>query len=882
MKHLREIILFYVAFVGWPFSLFSESKNQLSVDSLESLFYQQWLLFPQEKIYAQIDKPSYIAGEDIWFRAHLVEAQTHRPDTTSRYVYAELINPLKNVVQRVKVRQEDQAYHGYIPTAEDLPEGDYCLRFYTRYMEGIGDDYFFKRNIRIGAPLSGFYRVEASFDHGSQMNVGLELRFTEVYDGSFFLPEKIRLTVEKGKVRNLKTDPQGKVQTSFKYSPKDTPVLYLEYEYKGKMHAQYIPVPVPDDDFEVSFFPEGGAFPAHALTKIAFKSVNSQGLGEDIEGELMNRNGDVLQRFSSQHLGMGYFWCMSAPGESLSVVCRNGKGQEKTFSLPVAEMDALSLQLNPGRENIHVLINHSPEWTRAEDLYLAIHSRGNYLATIPWPADRKMVVLPQELFPSGVIHLLLVNEKMEPVSERLLFHIDPEERVDLAFSTDRPSYGKRDQVEVSVSLKDKERNPLTGNVSVSVTDDNDILPDRSMNIYSSLLLTSELKGYIEDPASYFSKDSPREQIENLDVLMLTQGWRRYRIDRLLQGEPEEARGFMEGSSFVTGTVKDGLQLNRPAAGYIVSLHCFQYGLFEETETDEKGVFRLENFELPDSVQCVVQSKTKKGKKGGLLTIDDEVFPAVGDIYPFIMKEEHKVSLESYFRKADDLFIQSNGMRVIHLKDVIVTGKKKRKSGSVSEYASENIPVYTTKDIEKRSPVNIYELLNGFPEVVARNKYVAMRPNMTTPLVFIDGMETYIDDLDIIGPNHVESVEVYRGADATVFGMKGQGGVIRINTKKGIDPNYTKQNFHVKTVSPLGFQFTKEFYSPVYETPKQKNSVSPDLRTTIYWNPDLKITDEGKCTFDFYTADQPGTYSVVIEGVTQEGLLIHSVEKIYYE
>ncbi|MDZ7632933.1 MAG: hypothetical protein U5L72_00220 [Bacteroidales bacterium] len=41
---------------------------------------EQIVLFPQEKIHLQTDKPVYIAGETVWFRAHVADAVLHTPD----------------------------------------------------------------------------------------------------------------------------------------------------------------------------------------------------------------------------------------------------------------------------------------------------------------------------------------------------------------------------------------------------------------------------------------------------------------------------------------------------------------------------------------------------------------------------------------------------------------------------------------------------------------------------------------------------------------------------------------------------------------------------------------------------------------------------------
>jgi len=74
--------------------------------------------------------------------------------------------------------------------------------------------------------------------------------------------------------------------------------------------------------------------------------------------------------------------------------------------------------------------------------------------------------------------------------------------------------------------------------------------------------------------------------------------------------------------------------------------------------------------------------------------------------------------------------------------------------------------------------------------------------------------------------------------------------------------------------PLGYQLPIEFYSPKYETQESIDNPKPDLRTTIYWKPNVITDDRGNAKLDFYTADDPGTYSVIIEGVSEDGRLIH--------
>ena len=140
-------------------------------DSLAWLFSRQLAVFPQEKIYLHIDKPYYLSGKRIWFRAHLVDAASHVPVAVSRYVYVELISPLDSIVTRVKIRQDEDAYHGYLSIPEDVPEGAYTIRAYTTFMQSQDEHYFCTRNIRIGNPQSHVIHIETQFTFPSGRRV---------------------------------------------------------------------------------------------------------------------------------------------------------------------------------------------------------------------------------------------------------------------------------------------------------------------------------------------------------------------------------------------------------------------------------------------------------------------------------------------------------------------------------------------------------------------------------------------------------------------------------------------------------------------------------------------------------------------------------------
>lgn len=170
MKKIAVILLF----IGGIVTLYGQ--NNAVLDSAINNITQQLLVFPQEKVYLHTDKPYYITGEKIFFRAFLLDAFSNKQATQSRYVYVELINPADSVVQRLKIRpDEDNLFYGVIPLAEDLPQGTYKIRAYTQYMYNQGESSFFSNCVRISDPqiLSIQTQTDFQFTEDGKINTSL-------------------------------------------------------------------------------------------------------------------------------------------------------------------------------------------------------------------------------------------------------------------------------------------------------------------------------------------------------------------------------------------------------------------------------------------------------------------------------------------------------------------------------------------------------------------------------------------------------------------------------------------------------------------------------------------------------------------------------------
>ena len=881
-----SLLLFPVQLIGQP----------VNMDTLNNRVLEQLVLFPQEKIYVHTDKPYYIVGENIWFRAHIVNASVHQSSVLSRYVYGELISPTDTIVNRVKIKLDSLGYfHGYFNLREDLPEGDYQLRFYTRFLENVGEDYFFTKKIKIGDPLSALYSTKTSFTFDDKKkNLNVELRFIRNNNKQLIYPENVKIRYDS----NL-LEPKVNTDSIVRIVIKEKPVskyLYVEYDYDAKIHKQFIPFINLNPDFDVTFHPEGGDLIKGVFCKVAFKALNSNGYGEDIAGIVVSEAGDTLSRFESLHKGMGYFQIHS-DGKKYFAICKNNDGLEKKFEIPVAKNNTLALNTIWIKDNLRIATYKSSDFQVSDSLYLFVQSCGILYSVLNWDVNKGIVQFNKHDLPSGVIQLILTDGNYTPISERLVFNYNEEDVASSSFSTDKPVYGNRELVRTSIRLTDYEGNALTGDFSFSVTDDNVVVQDTTTNIGYYLLLQSDIKGYIEDPSFYFKKDV--STITLLDILMMTQGWRRYNFTNVMKAEFEKPLIPEENSFTISGLIKGLLTTVKEGTVILLDLkHANSY----RTTTDENGKFKFDNFELPDSTQIVIQGWTKRGGPNIELTLNEDIFPKISGLpmSPASLSSSETIEtsetsetsedsriFKHYIEMADKQFVIENGMRTVYLKPVEVVAQRIEKPKSM--WASFMNTVVRMDDWPS-VPSNMNFALSMIPGISLNSSgNVAIRGRQPL-LVIIDDIEYEPDPRDpnfiknLLGditPDNVDEIVVMKDYEATIFGSRGQNGVIIITTKSGADIK-PREKFNIKTITPLGYQVSKEFYAPKYETAEQKNSSKSDFRTTIHWAPYVITNENGEAEVDFYTADSKTIYSVVYEGVTSEGMPISGKGKIVVE
>ena len=867
-----------------------KDKAENLADSLALLFHNQLAYFPQEKIHLHTDKPYYISGERIWFRAHLADAATHVLESYSRYVYVELINPLDTIVTRVKIRQQDGAYHGCLLIPEIAPEGDYTLRAYTTFMRSQDEDYFCTKPVRIGDPQASAVHTETKFAFEDGNWLTATFRFSHVGISSPLVPKSAKVTVNDGKPMNLEVDNDGRA--TFRINLPATSrkrIILLETMASNYPYRQFIQVPVPDDDFDVAFFPEGGSVMQGARCKIAFKAMKSNGQSTDITGVIYDQSGAQIQKIKSGHLGMGYFENFAEKGKTYYAICTTGQGQSKRFNLPAATDRGYALSVSQLNENIFVTVLQPAGNQHGDELYLLAHTHGMVHFAELWDHEKNIASFRKEQFPSGVLHFILFDAGLHPVSERLVF-INNNDQAQAVFQTDQEQYSSRSLVQSRITISDRSGQPLIGSFSVSVTSDKEVMPDSTSNILTQLLLTSDLYGYIENPAYYF-QNTPASAYA-LNLLMCTQGWRRYNIAELSRGRFSQPTFPIEIGAEISGTVKR-IFLGKPVENIDVSVVSHQGDYFDNTITDKDGRFYFYDGELPDTTRFLVSAMPAKGVFDLELIMDMETFPERTLPADPFRSPVGRLQLAIYADKAEQQYISEGGIRLYHIPEVTITAERKPPRKSLFyDMPSNSI---TEEELDKIFVTNVYMLLSRFPGVRVVNKTVTIRNAGNpfsdedgntigggAPLLLLDDMPLPIEWLDNINVFDIAQIDVLKDASNTIlFGTRGTYGVIVIFTKGGgISNKAVPKPLHIKTILPLGYQTPVEFYAPKYDTPEKRNSSIPDLRTTIHWQPVVQTDSLGVASFEFYTADEATTYTAIIEGLANDGTIIRHEEKLW--
>ncbi len=788
MKPIR-ILLLFVVFLPVSLGLHSFYPSGINPDKEQELITAANLYslrFPNEKIYLHLDRPSYWSGENIWFKAYLLN--TAIPDCN---LYVELVNLSGEVVDKKICWALHGLAYGDFHLPDSIPGGIYQVRAYTNWMRNFDEQWFFRRNVIIS---------------------------------------HIRDKIPEKEIFDLKAR-----------------------------------------DVDLQFFPEGGTFVANVRNKVAFRAVDKNGKGISVKGEITDEKGKKAADFKSGFKGIGSFEIIPETGKKYIANAVIGSDIEIKVNLPVAVTNEIKLEIDPFEtDSIHlqILDGNSPSASNSVTEFLILGQSGGQICfhkQVSLSGQQVNLNISKNSLPSGIIKFTVFDNNLIPHCERLVF-LNHHQNINLEITSGKPEYLPREKVELQIKALTKDGIPCLSNLSMSVYNPElqlgaEQYPD---NILTRFLLSSELKGTIEEPAWYL-KDDSLSTIVALDNLMLSHGYRYFEWKEIMANQVPGIEYQPEESIQLRGKVTNWFS-GKPVKNSNVTLMFVksQLAVHQQT-TDSIGNFVFSNLFFYDTVYASLQAGTDRQKKKNTIEIDDRssVSPEPGYL-PLNYRYNDGIQFKTswYLSETDSSLID----RKWHLNDTILLGdinvlaiNRKPKD---DVFAKPYLKADYTFEVSKRDDIysNIYEMLES-TSAYMRN-FLLLNPEY-----FLDGVRVDSDFVSGFPSNWFENVEAVRMANVS----NGFGPGLFFYTKRGETQRKLYDKMGMKSTRIIGYSVIRRFYSPVYE-PGQPTVLEDDFRNTIYWNPVVLTDSTGVAKVAYYGSDEPGKMQVVVEGITADGKL----------
>ena len=889
LKRFIRIIVFLVLS-----SVFIPSHAQSQLNGIYSNSYLA------EKIYLQLDGKVYTTDKTIWFKAIVTSASNHTQTKLSGVLYVELIGPDEKVIEKKLVKLEKGIGVGFFDLNQNYAEGTYLIRAYTEWDRNFGTDFFFKEYIQVFAsnakektePINNVTLVEKN-DKKRQLIAYFD---PNLLDSLHKKELTVIITLDKNiDTLSIKKDNDNKFKID--YDIPDTCQFVTLKMLTKDLFAFTKTIVMDEDHLDLQFFPESGELVNGIRSMVGFKALEYNGKGKSVSGEIINNKGDVLTRFKSNELGMGSF-IFDNPDKDSTYFARlisvSDSNLSNIYPLPkVSPQGNVLSVLNNGDE---IQLTASSNYLRSDSISIRASCRGLVYYDIKGKLQEGILrfSLSVDSLPEGIIAFTMMDSLMQPIAERLYFNKRPGTRINIAISTDKESYVQRELTRLNIKTTNTNGEPIKANLSVLVINKEQMgqIQNTRQNILSYFLLSSDLKGKIENPGFYFHNNN---SYEDLDALMLTQGWRRYLYNKSVDTFTFHPESRLNLSGSVGGIL---LQKKKKEA----ELTLMTFGRKKAVQTlttDSLGRFYFNlNDEFGQKLNILLQSASKAGKnKDYTIVLDKKESPAVAfnqtlSIGKVDSVVHRLVEKDIERKKVDDTYKLSSGD--IQLGEVVVEAYRMTpiRKKVMEEYGKPNLVISgkSIQEKEEKWSYGLYSVIySKFPEITIHRfingRLIAQVRKGVETLVVVDGVPVNFLDYDLIPyipPSEVSSFEIIKNAknfyqlykeyvppgspidggnygDVIAIYTYGGNGIYGVHKPKGI----------IKASVPV-FSTPREFYAPMYVNLQPDDWYKPDLRALIDWEPELIVDSLAKASTTFYNADITGEMEVVVEAISEDG------------
>ena len=660
------------------------------------------------------------------------------------------------------------------------------------------------------------------------------------------------------------------------------------------------------EKLSLRFFPEGGQLVEGVTSQVAFKAESKNEGNIQLSGTLYTKEGQEITSFETLHDGMGAF--EYTPSALPAIAKVNFQGKQYEFTLPKALPSGYILKVgnNAGAISVTVSCNvATPQDTLA--VFISHQGRPHAYQLIHCQANKpqQFTVLSRKL-PAGVLQISLLNRAGNTLCDRFVF-ASPRAPLQISPKGLKEIYAPYAPIRCELQLNNAIGEPMPGKLSVSIRDAvrSDYM-EYDNNIFTDLLLTSDLKGYIHQPGYYFTESSLRKQKE-LDILLMVHGWRKYDMTQQIGISPFTPLQLPESQLVLYGQVKSTILKNKlKDIALSVMVKRDAEIITGQTVTDENGHFSIPLEDFEGSMEAVIQTRKvgKERNKDASILIDRHFSPATR---AYGYKELHPewgniAHWQQEAEKFDSLYMDSirrvDGLYL--LDEVEIKSKRRRQSTNMA-----------TK-INEQSIDAYYDIRQAVDQLRDNGKVVTTIPEVMeklNPLFYWDRKDNsctyrqkpicYIMDNKILSSTEVNMMLTEIDGLASIIISKGTGGVddeIIQNTKMSnsndVDvseldkysifyliplPRHDVLNKHetaalgTRQTVMQGYTPALEYYSPAYPD-KELYMDKADKRRTLYWNPSVQTDENGKAVIECYNNQYSTPLIIQAETLSNDGKL----------
>ena len=849
---MRRIL--YILFLAFAVS----SIHAQSEETVRILSYIQKAMnfnkvVPQEKVYLHFDNMGYFENETLWFKAYVTRTYDGHASDLSKVLYVELLNPTGDVLQTLKYPIDSLGQsHGEMKLDTILGSGLYEVRAYTRYMTNWGTNAVFSRVIPI------FKKPKTEGDY-SDLTIAT-------------IPYHNRLPNRR--------------------DPLDS--LYVRAAGEG----------VYTDDLmktiSVKFYPEGGDLIAGKKCRVAMLAVDDNGHPHEGEGFVMNERGDVLASVQTDTLGRGVFELVPDTGK-LTFQMRNLKKSTRRsvqyFPLPEAKREGCTLSVDAVSEQMLATLQCSDGICGSMLGYVIMHNGNIYRCDTLTAAPIIEIELDRQAMPEGVNQMTVFDSRGAIMAERLFFLCPKPDKGDsirvTAITQRLKPCGK---VELELQTKPN------ANLSFSAIDAKTMTNGKQGNMKTWMLLSSEVRGYIHNVDYYFEADD-KEHRQNSDLLMLTQGWRRY--DWRLMSEKYTFRKAqpIEDQFYLNGQLKVYRKHN-PVSNVRMYVSLYNekgQSLIGNAVTDAEGNYA---FKMPfldgEWKMCIYttrdikkKDKAKEKRKTYYVGIDRQFSPNPRYLTPSETTILHPLAPNAFVKKPFEELEEEDEFIPITEKDHVlqnVTVKAKKRYFTNDnwrfkneEYGKQYASLYYNADreldkiLDRGEPAPYIHdfILQKLKDRLGKYNYIPRDTKaFTSERIFyvIDN-----NDRSVSSPVYLDEVKsIYIVFNESISSTIENAWTFIDNPKLNIIVYlYCHHLFSSESNKGLRRTYFQGFNQASTFKTEDYSVIPPmaDFRRTIWWQPDITTDAQGKAKVEFFNNSTCEEMYISVEGMTQDGKVL---------